>query len=446
MNSSNGFINMAITVVLGLVIVGVVLVPIIDSAASGGGGGGGGGDDPAEVVYYNDLRTIYAGSDVDCDYKSYQVYDIGTSEATGELFGDGFKDITTLNMHWELDDLLELQDKFSIDASPEVMQTFGAVDGLVVWVQSNNFALEAKYITYDGPDGYVGWILLIRTGYDETAITFSNLTDFDLTFVNGDMSLSYEGTDSHTTDAVSDSVFFEADIVRGAYFLSDEENGWVRSQTNVGYDLGLDEYVVYDAEFGIGSVISISLYIDLIAPESQYNTYSVNVKTPATVTSIEDGWMEGDMTVEDYSYYAYGNARITGFDATVHYRIPVIEVSEGVYRFNYDYDPGEDDQEYSGSGYWEVTSWDYDYFYQGTLSEVDYVSAYYDEDHWVSTGNVNPVDGSSASTLVPASASRSVGGSEGGGMSNTLLAIVPVFLVLGILIYVVQYFRENKGF
>lgn len=33
-----------------------------------------------------------------------------------------------------------------------------------------------------------------------------------------------------------------------------------------------------------------------------------------------------------------------------------------------------------------------------------------------------------------------------GGMSNTLLAIVPVFLVLGILIYVVQYFRENKGF
>lgn len=43
MNSNNGFINMAITVVLGLVIVGVVLVPIIDSAANGGGNGGGGG-------------------------------------------------------------------------------------------------------------------------------------------------------------------------------------------------------------------------------------------------------------------------------------------------------------------------------------------------------------------------------------------------------------------
>lgn len=431
-----GATSSIIGIIVAVIVLGAVLVPICNGMVgndNGGSGGGGGGDNPpVEPTVLNSLSDVYAELGGTFDFKSYQCYDIETGVNT-PMMSEDFPNVSELTESWDLTDIQDWESKIDLSNDfywVELMTAWAFVDGV-------NWALEIKYMTYDDGMGGTG-ILVQGRDLNETYwyAPLSSISVFSLSVTEGNISLSCTYYDENVLETKTISETVAVSYVRGITFVSDEEDGWIKTEGYL-YDEVADDEVYPSVYVNVGSELAVG--IDLLLNYGGAEML-VTPRPVITIEGIEDGWLTGQCTIEDYAYYAYGNPRVTGLDMVLDFRLPATQADNGNYIVDINWWPDGDD-DYVGVGYWDVVSYDYDYFVNGTIDSIDVRSVTV---NWVSTmtGSSEIVSGD-----IPV-ASRSVAtedGNQGGNsVTDTLIQVIPVFVAIAIILAVVGLFYQGR--
>lgn len=108
LTGDNGFISMAISIIVALIVVGTVLVPIADALANNSGGGGGSAPAPAPVVYTNTGQYYYTSELEETDELTAYYEIIGEGDAQTVSYYVGFNGQTIFSVsgipYWNDDD------------------------------------------------------------------------------------------------------------------------------------------------------------------------------------------------------------------------------------------------------------------------------------------------------------------------------------------------------
>lgn len=525
---------MAITVVLGLVIVGVVLVPIIDSAASGGGNGGGnggggsGGDAAVGYPMWNysegieSIYTLYCSEFDQHPVVEITGQDIASMESlscniiwdAGKIMIDVYPDDEEMEFaiydadssaYYMIDYANLSSIRISIGTDDTLSIQFYGKDEDTNQVGSYSFNWSAQFIEIRDwiPDvmtdgyvstmyGYSNWsrnyyvdvgtkIWVIETDPETNFYTCLGVFDYNgeetintnLNVGGVPVVLNFEIVDSLHSRLLVDWNYdnFSGDVMIANTYHSEMPSNVRLSR--ITENVQFTTYQAFDYHIDLGNdIIQTSIYPGIVTAQNideakLYNNYilamGVDWIIAVVVFEHEDEW---DPLYRTEFVAILGNdVYCSSGDANNHWNVTItttgsVSLTNGI---TYQSSSTECYVPDPNGEYLSVTSTEYDtsYYASAELSISDYpyssdptldyvnidmtgpLTSMGNQDFTVYISGIPAITTSAAS----ASAARSVSDSEptNGGVSNTLLMIVPVFLALGILMYAVQYLRDGRN-
>lgn len=430
MEDDKSLTSMVITVIVALIVTGAVLVPIVGGlAGSGGSGGGDGGDSAGDYEVLNTLQSYSSdGTSIEIgDYKSYQTYDSNLTptmkqgyslnlEGLNEIYAETpITDSSSGNYNYEIAyiDFAEYPTVTYNGVAKPSYEDRGYV-GIEItriygWEDSGSdrfYLIDA--VTVDStveyyPDQNTGDQLNVlgAVGSVESHIadTYPALTAFELT-IGTDYSVTMSMATAQDTITINGTASF-------VEYISENDAGWIPAPgfslsnilpSELKVDVGSTLYLVSDGHIDYEQGGTSDTY--------EYTSQVLAIKSITSADLATAGkielTMERQIPEKNWTFTEKWTLNITDsvLDTQSPPVIELVTAPEGV----------------------TVTSYDIN----GDVSAVSSV-------------NANPYEDSS-------SGGGSGGSSDSGsdlGTVGTIIGVIPIFVVLAILIYAVQYLRTR---
>ena len=415
----NTLLSKMIGIVVAVIVAAVVLVPICNSLTEGDGGSGGGGEgDTTDYVVLNDLETMYGEIDVSVPFKTLQSY-IFLETPIVDPYSNLSKSINELDLTLDMNFIEQISAVENVGAS--LSQNLYLLNLWAYHEDDSGFSFAIYLSNSHGtPDTSNKLMFYIDKEPAQQYGFVEDISAFLLTAHNGVITLSVDGyTTDETFIEIRESVHIQDTSVVDLVYVSDDEVGWVGGDIYADGADGLEEPY---PDLMVGSVFQtsiLSIDYDMAGVEGFAETYPL-----IKVENIQNNTLKGTVNVNAVSEEGF---IIQDKYFIVEYEIPLIETSNGVYRF-------VNDEEASTT--WTIIG-------NVGLDGAEYTDAnlghtyLWSGDGFVSSINANPVE-----------ISESGGGSSGNGdlgVAGTIIGIIPVFVILAILMGAVGLFYQNRN-